>query len=134
MKKRSKVLIIGAGASGYSAACRFLEKGVSDIKVLEAQNRIGGRIHTTEFGSGLVEIGAQWCHGEKKNVVYEMAKGLHILCPSHNDYSTLTFIYPNGHVLDRQITDKLTEIGQNILYEDDSVRYDMTLGDYFTWR
>lgn len=42
------VIIVGAGASGLAAASRLVENGVDplNITILEAQNRIGGRIHT----------------------------------------------------------------------------------------
>ena len=40
-----KVIIIGAGASGLMAANILAQKGIS-VTVLEALDRIGGRIHT----------------------------------------------------------------------------------------
>ena len=44
-----QVAIIGAGMSGLSAAVQLVESGISNIIVLEADNRIGGRIHTIQF-------------------------------------------------------------------------------------
>jgi monoamine oxidase len=38
------VVIVGAGAAGLSAARQLLKEGVTDIVVVEAQGRIGGRI------------------------------------------------------------------------------------------
>lgn len=46
----SKIVIIGAGAAGIAAACRLIEKGFKNLIILEAKNRIGGRIHTIDFG------------------------------------------------------------------------------------
>ena len=43
--RKLRVLIVGAGASGLAAASRLHQKGVTDFAVLEAANRIGGRIH-----------------------------------------------------------------------------------------
>ena len=42
------VIIIGAGASGLAAASRLFKNGLSatSITILEAQNHIGGRVHT----------------------------------------------------------------------------------------
>lgn len=38
-------------------------------------NRIGGRIHTVEFGDGIIELGANWIHGTgKDNSMYTLAK------------------------------------------------------------
>lgn len=49
MFKNTKIVIIGAGAAGISAAARLIEKGLENIIILEGKDRIGGRIHTVEF-------------------------------------------------------------------------------------
>ncbi|MDJ1485207.1 NAD(P)/FAD-dependent oxidoreductase [Cytophagaceae bacterium YF14B1] len=59
------VVIIGAGASGLLAA-RELARAGKKVKVLEARDRIGGRIHTIQK-SGFsipVETGAEFVHGD----------------------------------------------------------------------
>nr|XP_039255566.1 spermine oxidase-like [Styela clava] len=66
-----KVVIIGAGVSGLSAARVLFENGQSDVTILEATDRIGGRIFTTEFKGHMYERGAQWIHGAEGNPVYE---------------------------------------------------------------
>ena len=48
MSKR--IAIIGAGISGLSAAQKLYQNGFNDIKIFEALDRIGGRIHTLHFG------------------------------------------------------------------------------------
>jgi len=50
MPKETKIIIVGAGAAGIAAASRLLQKGVNDFVILEANDRIGGRIYTKEFG------------------------------------------------------------------------------------
>lgn len=55
-----RVLVIGAGASGISAASRLIEKGFNNVTILEAENRIGGRVYTIAFADNVVELGAQW--------------------------------------------------------------------------
>jgi cation diffusion facilitator CzcD-associated flavoprotein CzcO len=45
-----QIVIVGAGASGIAAATWLLEHGVDNLVILEAENRIGGRINTTPFG------------------------------------------------------------------------------------
>lgn len=58
------IIIIGAGASGLMAA-RELTKAGQKVAVLEARNRIGGRIYTHKAaGFSLpVEAGAEFMHG-----------------------------------------------------------------------
>lgn len=50
MSKYAKVIIIGAGAAGIASAARLWQNGIRDFLILEASNRIGGRIHTVDFG------------------------------------------------------------------------------------
>jgi len=59
------VIVIGAGAAGLTAA-RQLGKAGKSVVVLEARNRIGGRIHTlNETGfTTPVETGAEFMHGD----------------------------------------------------------------------
>ena len=47
-----EIVIIGAGASGLAAASRLFERGINpaQITILEAENRIGGRVHTIQHG------------------------------------------------------------------------------------
>ena len=60
--KKPKVIIIGAGFAGLSAAY-YLHKKKIDFVILEARNRIGGRVfsHTISQQENLViELGAEW--------------------------------------------------------------------------
>mgnify|MGYP001159283232 CR=1 FL=1 len=58
------VIIVGAGAAGLAAADRLREAGVTSI-LLEARDRIGGRMHTdTTFANFPIDVGAEFIHGE----------------------------------------------------------------------
>ena len=61
-KKKTKVLILGAGLSGITAAKTLLEKNITDFYVLEGRDYIGGRIHAVQFEGVTVETGANWLH------------------------------------------------------------------------
>lgn len=50
-----KVVIIGAGASGIAAASKLYESGFRNVTILEAENRIGGRVYTKNFGKYLMQ-------------------------------------------------------------------------------
>jgi len=59
------VVIIGAGWAGLAAANRLRDKGVTNVKILEARDYIGGRCRTLEgyFVDGLAtEAGASWVY------------------------------------------------------------------------
>jgi monoamine oxidase len=59
----TEVLIIGAGAAGLAAARALHDTGV-DVVVLEARNRLGGRVWTLrEPGRLPIELGAEFVHG-----------------------------------------------------------------------
>ncbi|MEX2448943.1 MAG: flavin monoamine oxidase family protein [Solirubrobacterales bacterium] len=54
------VAIVGAGLAGLVAARRLLEQGIDPL-VLEARDRVGGRVLNEEIGDGkVVEVGGQW--------------------------------------------------------------------------
>ena len=48
--KNADILIIGAGPSGIAAASKLFQNGFTSVKILEAENRIGGRVHTVSLG------------------------------------------------------------------------------------
>ncbi|MBV9436453.1 MAG: FAD-dependent oxidoreductase, partial [Acidobacteria bacterium] len=61
---RPDVLIIGAGAAGLAAAARLSQAGLR-VSIVEARDRIGGRV-LTKHPPGLssaVELGAEFVHG-----------------------------------------------------------------------
>ena len=47
----AQVIILGSGMAGLAAAKELIENGITDILILEAQNRVGGRTHTVPFGN-----------------------------------------------------------------------------------
>ena len=53
------VVIVGAGASGLTAANKLKAAGKS-VVVLEARDRIGGRLWTDDIDGAMLEIGGQW--------------------------------------------------------------------------
>jgi len=56
------VVVIGAGIAGVAAAVDLQAAGF-DVVVLEARNRIGGRIWTDRRWGFPLDLGASWIHG-----------------------------------------------------------------------
>jgi monoamine oxidase len=57
-----EVLIIGAGIAGLAAARTLADAGLSVI-LIEARDRVGGRIYTLSEGELPIELGAEFIHG-----------------------------------------------------------------------
>ena len=67
------VIIVGAGISGLSAAKKLHEKGFK-VKILEAQDRIGGRLSTNRSLGIAFDEGASWIHGIDGNPITTLAQ------------------------------------------------------------
>lgn len=74
-QSQKKIIIVGSGASGLAAASKLIKAGFENVTVLEASDRIGGRIYSHNFqGKHEIEMGAQWIHGQEGNVAFQMAE------------------------------------------------------------
>ncbi len=71
---RRRVIVVGAGIAGLAAARTLADRG-QDVVVLEARDRIGGRIWTsTQWADVPVDLGASWIHGVDGNPITELAR------------------------------------------------------------
>jgi monoamine oxidase len=66
------VVVIGGGISGLAAAKKLKEKGFTVI-VLEAQDKVGGRIRTDRSLGVAFDEGASWIHEPKGNPITNLA-------------------------------------------------------------
>ena len=57
------VIVLGAGIAGLTAARQLAAAGLR-VHVIEARNRVGGRILTRRVGEEVVELGAEFIHGK----------------------------------------------------------------------
>ena len=67
--KEPDVIVIGAGAAGISAALALHEAGLA-VTILEARDRIGGRIFTVHDPElrAPIELGAEFIHGRPREL------------------------------------------------------------------
>jgi monoamine oxidase len=61
-KGSQDVIVIGAGMAGLTAARALAEAGLK-VLVVEARDRVGGRIWTRHIGNEAIELGAEFVHG-----------------------------------------------------------------------
>ncbi|XP_072196999.1 peroxisomal N(1)-acetyl-spermine/spermidine oxidase isoform X1 [Excalfactoria chinensis] len=75
-----RVLVVGAGMAALGAAQRL--RGPGSVRLLEAGGRVGGRVCSLPFASGLAELGAHWIHGPSEgNPVFRLASSYGLLGP-----------------------------------------------------
>ncbi|MFE1545961.1 flavin monoamine oxidase family protein [Streptomyces sp. NPDC058718] len=55
------VIVVGAGFAGATAARELRSRGLQ-VLVLEARNRVGGRVWTDTYLNRKIELGGQWIH------------------------------------------------------------------------
>jgi monoamine oxidase len=79
------VVVVGAGLAGLAAA-RELTAGGSSAVVLEARERVGGRVLNHDIGDGkVVEVGAQWI-GPTQDRLAAVARELGVeTFPTHDE-------------------------------------------------
>lgn len=88
-RRDRRVVIVGAGVAGLAAAGRLRADGFDDVVVLEARDRIGGRVWTDTIGDGFpVDLGASWIHGIDGNPIADIAR--------ENDIATHRTDWDNG--------------------------------------
>jgi len=67
-----RVVVIGAGMAGLTAARALRHRGLA-VTVLEARERIGGRIWTSRQLGPPIDLGAAWIHGDEGNPLVKRA-------------------------------------------------------------
>lgn len=120
-------IIVGMGAAGCSAASMLCKAG-KKVLGLEAQNRVGGRVNTVPFGDGVVELGAEWIHGERPSPVYDLALQNNVSILSQD--TTFQVYKSDGSIVDYDLINDLVEFALNKV--DDPPKDAEPLGQFLT--
>ena len=83
LPQRCAVVVVGAGYAGLSAALELRASGV-DVHVLEAQDRVGGRIWSEDRDGVAVDHGGQWVGPTQTRLLAWAARFGCATFPSHD--------------------------------------------------
>lgn len=79
------VAVLGAGAAGLAAARSLQAAGLS-VAVIEARDRVGGRVWTAEVAGRPFDAGAAYVHFRERNPWVDIARGLGIALEEHRGW------------------------------------------------
>jgi len=83
--------------------------------------------------NGVLELGAQWVHGEVGNVVCSMARKYGLLTASGTEILETPYIDSTGKIVDQEVSEKMIGILSLIHDSGDTVlkEFKGSLGDYY---
>jgi monoamine oxidase len=97
------VLVLGAGIAGLAAARTLTDKGLSVI-VLEARDRVGGRMWTDSSLGLPLDLGASWIHGVNGNPITKLAKQFEVKTVPTDDENGIGFAADGSPLPDDEFT------------------------------
>lgn len=107
------ILVIGAGMAGIAAA-RHLQDAGQAVTVLEARDRIGGRILTDRSLGVPLDLGASWIHGRRGNPLTGLAREAGVMTFT-TDYETLRLYTADGKAVSEAELARLYETLEAVL-------------------
>lgn len=118
-------LVIGAGLAGLTVARTLHDAGLP-VLVLEARDRIGGRIHTSHLWPDLpMDLGASWIHGTTGNPLTDLARRAEARLVS-TDYDAALLLGPDGAEIDPDLS-HATKILRQALKRADTLDTDISV-------
>ena len=108
-----RVVVVGAGIAGLTVANALGHGGVECV-VLEARQRIGGRLHTVDLAGSPVDMGGSWIHHPVGNPMRAFAEQVGVACRDADPLPELAgFDFAEG----RRLSTGEVETDLGLLYE-----------------
>lgn len=126
--------MVGAGFAGLTCAERLGHQGM-DVTIIEARDRVGGRVHQTNTVGHWTDMGANWIHGAHVNPIRDIARKVGAVTLSLDEP---TLLYDeDGQPMPQEQAEKLEEITWSIIADafkhsnsGVDIPVDMSLYDY----
>ncbi len=113
------VIIVGAGIAGLAAAQELNQQGYH-ILILEAKNRVGGRVSTKNAWGTSAELGGSWLHSSQTNPLMKIIKKENIatlptqytLTAPFNKFNSMMIYQGNGQLLPKLEKQKILDLAK----------------------
>ncbi|KKZ68371.1 hypothetical protein EMCG_05957 [[Emmonsia] crescens] len=106
MHKTPHVGIVGAGLAGLRCADILLDHGFR-VTILEARDRIGGRVCQSAVGGFDVDVGPNWIHGAQNNPIADLSTSSKTI--THAWGGLQNVIDTSGEPLDGKLIRKISD-------------------------
>jgi len=129
----ASVLVLGAGIAGLAAAQALTEQGRSVI-ILEARNRVGGRMWTDSSLGVPLDLGASWIHGVNGNPITKLAKQFGVKTVPTDDENSIMFNADGSEYSDvewEETESLFEEIYEEVALMQEETESDTSLQDAF---
>ncbi|KAG0152457.1 hypothetical protein CROQUDRAFT_649867 [Cronartium quercuum f. sp. fusiforme G11] len=131
--REAHVVIVGAGMSGLSAGLKLARLDY-EVVIVEARDRVGGRIETRAFKNdesehekGVIDLGASFLHGVEGNPLVELMKEFKQPVHFEDEEEPIKIYSSDGPALPDDVSKKLKAHAYHTFFE--SARTDSQAAD-----